>query len=908
METKNISLDVSSLLEVLTQDRLVDLGRVYGVGVSIHARKRAQVERLAASRKLTFADVLGNLRRDELKAVCRRFGLDDAGRARPDLMRRLLQERGDEIAQTPTLFGFGVQRSVPVPGDVVRVRHRQYLVESVEEPQGEDPKTHRIRLVGLDDDSQGRALEVIWQLELGAQIMQPEARGLGDPQRLDPPARFGAYLSTLRRHGVTATDSRLFQAPFRAGIKLLNHQLVPLERALELPRANLFIADDVGLGKTIEAGLVLQELRLRQRVELVVVVCPAAICLQWRDELWRRFGLHFEIMNRSFVARRRRERGFGTNPWSTHNRFVVSHSLLRRPEYRDPLLAHLDAGASSTGRARKSLLILDEAHVAAPAAAARYAVDSQITRVIRDVAPRFENRLFLSATPHNGHSNSFSALLELLDPQRFTRGVAVSPQRRDQVMVRRLKSDLQALDVTGFTTRHVVRVELRHHGADDGWRAVFEDGDVSEPVDSTPRPVGAAPPFELELARLLQAYGDAAQPKRKAGKMVLIRLQQRLLSSVPAFYKTLKLHAASVARRRRQDLEAALPTQMPLPDLDGDDLDDTVYGLEEEAVEARELQQVAAASRALQIDDPAAARLDELVQKAAEHSQALDAKVLTLLDWIRRHQCPAVAVGGAGEGTSPADREWTRRRLLVFTEFADTLKYLHTALKAAFHGTDRGAERLARFKGGMGDAKRETIQRQFNGDPDEYPVRVLLATDAAREGVNLQGACYDLFHFDVPWNPGRLEQRNGRIDRTLQPSPHVGRSPARRRHRVSVRQLARAVSQAQSLRLARHRRAQVSRQPARQVGRRRSPLRPHRVRQFHRSRTAPQHRNRPLARPSSQRRASRRAMAEPGRRRDHAPLRLGRRPPPNWGEAARLDYGETVELRSMLRPLDGTGS
>ncbi len=96
-------------------------------------------------------------------------------------------------------------------------------------------------------------------------------------------------------------------------------------------------------------------------------------------------------------------------------------------------------------RAKRSLLILDEAHVAAPASAGKYATDSNITKVIRDVAPRFENRLFLSATPHNGHSNSFAALLELLDPQRFTRGVPVTDaKQRDAVMVRRLKEDLRS--------------------------------------------------------------------------------------------------------------------------------------------------------------------------------------------------------------------------------------------------------------------------------------------------------------------------------------------------------------------------------------------------------------------------------------------------------------------------------
>jgi hypothetical protein len=219
-----------------------------------------------------------------------------------------------------------------------------------------------------------------------------------------------------------------------------------------MPRANLFIADDVGLGKTIEAGLVLQELLLRQRVDQVLIVCPASVTLQWRDEMQKKFGLQFEIYDRKFVARRRQERGFGVNPWTTHTRFIISYQTLRRPEYRDPLLAHLGE------RARKSLLILDEAHTAAPASTSRYAVDSRVTKVIRDVAPRFEHRLFLSATPHNGHSNSFSALLEILDPQRFTRGVPVTPAARDAVMVRRLKRDLRALGSGHFPERRVVEL------------------------------------------------------------------------------------------------------------------------------------------------------------------------------------------------------------------------------------------------------------------------------------------------------------------------------------------------------------------------------------------------------------------------------------------------------------------
>jgi SNF2 family DNA or RNA helicase len=167
-------------------------------------------------------------------------------------------------------------------------------------------------------------------------------------------ARRHAYLHALKWSAVTATNAELFQSPFRAGIKLFDHQLTPLQKALSLPRANLFIADDVGLGKTIEAGLVLSELMLRQRVDFSLIVCPASVCLQWQAEMENRFGLRFEIYNRAFIARRRQERGFGVNPWTTHARFIISYPTLRRPEYRDPLLQHLG------DRARKSLLILDE--------------------------------------------------------------------------------------------------------------------------------------------------------------------------------------------------------------------------------------------------------------------------------------------------------------------------------------------------------------------------------------------------------------------------------------------------------------------------------------------------------------------------------------------------------------------
>lgn len=131
-------------------------------------------------------------------------------------------------------------------------------------------------------------LDVLWDLEIGARVLLPEAQALGKPRASTPPAHFGAYLHALKWSAVSSADPNRFQATFRAGIKLVAHQLTPLMKALELPRANLFIAAVVGLGKTIEAGLALQKLILRQQAGFVLIVCPASVSLQWRDEMMRR--------------------------------------------------------------------------------------------------------------------------------------------------------------------------------------------------------------------------------------------------------------------------------------------------------------------------------------------------------------------------------------------------------------------------------------------------------------------------------------------------------------------------------------------------------------------------------------------------------------------------------------------
>jgi superfamily II DNA or RNA helicase len=614
----------------------------------------------------------------------------------------------------------------PQVGDFVRLRTRRWLVEG--ERLG-NQGLRSLRLACVDDDAQGEVADILWDAELDAEVLRDDGWATLSQSGTDDPTVFAAYIRTLRWNTATAADRDLFQAPFRAGIRLDAYQLLPLRKSLRLPRVNLLIADDVGAGKTVEAGLVLREMLLRRRVDFVVVAAPAGMVRQWQDELQAKFGLAFQAIDREQLALLRRDRGFGANPWATGARFVISHSLLTDETYVSGLRDIL-----GTFRPR-AMLILDEAHHAAPASGSRYAIDSQFTRSVRDLAARFEHRLFLSATPHNGHSNSFSSLLEVLDPQRFTRGVPVRPRDLDPVMVRRLKSD------------------LRHFGERFPERVV-------EPIKLSGLPNDAP---ELLLARMLADYGEtvraraAGLPPRQAAnaRLSIVGLQQRLLSSIAAFAHTLEVHLRGLERAATSVSLADAEAYVAGP-VDAED-----EAQDEAAAEARtdaEQDQATEAAAALAAPISDRARVEAMLTIARSHANKPDARLRWLVQWIRTNLAP--------------DGRWNDRRLVLFTEFEDTRRWLQKRLGEALDDLNPD-DRMAAFTGATTADRREDLKRRFNADPATDPLRILICTDAAREGINLQARCHDLIHVDLPWNPGRLEQRNGRIDRKLQPSPKV---------------------------------------------------------------------------------------------------------------------------------------
>ena len=617
-------------------------------------------------------------------------------------------------------------KTAPETGQTVLVRGRPYIVEECSEQaiaEGTQECQHLVTLSCLDENSLDEKVQIIWELEPGAEMR--EASSLPDMRAFDDPGDLDAFLYAVRWGIISQMDHSNMQSPFRSGVEPEDYQLEPVARALTMPRVNLLLADDVGLGKTIEAGLTMQELMLRNRVSTVLIICPASLQYQWRDEMRDKFGLEFRIINSEAVSRLRRQRGIHVNPWTHFPRIITSIDYFKQERVFQRFCETLPAEGAGSWPRRYDLLIVDEAHNIAPAGSLHYARPSRRTRVIRRIVPHFEHRLFLTATPHNGYSESFSALLETLDPQRFIRGVTPTPDMLRQVMVRRMKSDIVGFDGRPrFPARRIQPLEVSYSEEERAVHSLFQRY------------------AELCMARVRDTGGTPWLALR----FVLILLKKRLFSSPRAFASTLEKHAQSrrqarTTPRRPRQLQWQLPELEELPDNEADEALDEA------------LDSAAAALPDPDWDEEQA--LTELRRRAQQAAQRRDAKAECLLRWLRQTLCP--------------DGDWNTTRVVIFTEYMDTQHYLAELLAREGMGGDR----LICLNGAISAQERERFKAAFQADPAESPVRILLGTDAASEGINLQNHCSRLIHYEIPWNPSRLEQRNGRVDRHGQNAPTV---------------------------------------------------------------------------------------------------------------------------------------
>lgn len=620
--------------------------------------------------------------------------------------------------------------ALPEQGQLVEVRGRRCTVLNIEPSTLPShplqlrpvPRQHWVSLAVIEDDAAGQTLEVIWELENGARFF--EERELPRPYGFDPPEVLAAFLDAVRWGAVSKGDRTLIQSPFRSGIDIEDYQLDPVVRAVQMPRANLLIADDVGLGKTVEAGLVAQEFLLRQRAQRMLIVCPSALQVQWQEQMRDKFGLDFRIVSRDLMRYLRRYRGLHINPWAHYPRLITSIDFLKRDRPLRLLRDTLPAENESLYPRRIDLLIVDEAHNIAPAAGGKYAVDSQRTAAIRSLVPHCEHKLFLTATPHNGYPESFTALLELLDSQRFAREVPPDPKQLQLIMVRRLKRELPPhWDGTP-------RFPERRLGA------------IAVDYDEQEREANR----KLNEYTRLRREGANSRLEQTATEFVLKLLKKRLFSSPQAFVTTLQkhLHTVEQGKARVKPLRAHSEglLQRQLATLEEEFADDRTYEETTEEV----IEETTALFRPLTTEEREC--LHWLAQWGDRAARTPDSKARELLQWLNAN----LKAGG----------NWTEERVIIFTEYRATQKWLADLLIAQGLGAD---ERLMILYGGMASDEREKIKAAFQASPTVSPVRILLATDAASEGLDLQNHCANLIHYEIPWNPNRMEQRNGRIDR-----------------------------------------------------------------------------------------------------------------------------------------------
>ncbi|MFZ4629149.1 MAG: DISARM system SNF2-like helicase DrmD [Blastocatellia bacterium] len=619
------------------------------------------------------------------------------------------------------------------------VRNRRGVTVGVEPFDGQEGRLHLVS-IEYKDDQFPREEKLIWEREPAGRLLEPTALPSVATSEPMPVEDFDALLRATRWSAATpfidpdgaGPLGRLpLASPFHGAVQVDDFQLVPLLKAQRMPRVSLLLADDVGLGKTIEAGLILTELLLRRRVQRVLVLTPAALRLQWRDEMWDKFSLSFDLVDREETHALRRRLGMDANPWRSFSRIIASYHYLRQEDVLEQFLAACRTPEESP-HLPWDLLIVDECHNLMPSA---FGKESDLCRMLRLLAPQFEHRLFLSATPHNGHTRCFSGLLEILDPVRFSQTDQLSQAERgriEQVVIRRLKREINArTNPPKFCTRLAPQALV---------------------LSLTPQEVALSAAFDAFRKAIHQRMASERGARQRTGSFAVEILGKRLLSCAVAF--------ADSWRRCKQGLseeQVAAESEVQA----------ARRNLEAETGDDRETQ-----SRVATAASVVGAWMKGVASSLVAEIAGIDAAIAGLRlsgETIDFTDVDPLADSRYGALEALIDRllrengQWRDdERLVVFTEYKTTLDYLVRRLTAKF-----GEERVLTLFGGMDEVERSEVRSCFNNPA--HPVRVLVATDAAAEGLNLQRTARYLLHFDCPWNPSRIEQRNGRIDRHGQP-------------------------------------------------------------------------------------------------------------------------------------------
>lgn len=584
-----------------------------------------------------------------------------AGPHAPNARRR---RHEDVIKGEPALSDMSPQAQTFAPGERILVRDEQWLVRTVAPAAQSDP-------------DQGLQLDVVGVSPLVRDRDATFFTAIDSIRRFDPanvrlvPDTSSHYLtsrlwldSVIRRSAIPLSDTRI-AAGHRGLFDKLDYQLRPAQKALTNLRPRILIGDAVGLGKTLEIGIVLSELIARGRGERILVVTPRAVLKQFQTELWTRFGIPLVRLDSQGIQRVQRELPAGRNPFSYYKRVIVSIDTLKNPHRYKAYLEkhHWDA------------VVIDECHNLVNRG-------TQNNELARTLARNSDALILSSATPHNGKPESFAELIGLLDPTAIADNRHYSASDIEHLYVRRHRGSPEVAAQIGDRWRERAQPQVR-------------------PV--TPTPVERAVLAELDATWLHPASGVA--PVTGKGRTLFPwTLFKGFLSSPAALL-------ATIGNRRRV-------------------LTGSSSSIDEGG---------AAALRGSGVELEALGRLEDLTRQVGT-----PAKLRALIDLLTEM------------GIGPRSTE----RVVVFSERVDTLNFLKTSLPQLLGLPDRAVGLLHAQQ--SDDAIQETVE---SFGQKASPLRVLLASDMASEGLNLHKECHLLIHYDVPWSFIRIQQRNGRIDR-----------------------------------------------------------------------------------------------------------------------------------------------
>lgn len=536
------------------------------------------------------------------------------------------------------------------PGMRVIIREEEWIIKKIEINSIGNKALYCIGISLLVKDKEAIFLDDLEQI----QIIDPaEVKLVTDSSSFY--SRSLLYLESQWRQQIP-TDTNLHIGN-QAAMDLISYQLDPAKLALQRPRQRILIADTVGLGKTLEAGILMSELIYRGKGKRILVVTVKSMMTQFQKEMWNRFTIPLVRLDSNRIQKIRANLPLNYNPFFYYDKTIVSIDTLKRDvEYR----THLE-------NAYWDIIVIDEAHNVAE----RGNHLAQRSRLAKLLSDRSDTMIMLSATPHDGKAKSFASLMNMLDLTAIADPEKYTPEDIKGLCIRRFKKDIKDQVKGSFLERKITVERCRASSQEEYVFDIFEN-------------------MHLDM--------DLGKTKGN-GQLFKTSLEKSLFSSPAACIKSIEARLKKLYKKYTVD-----------------DIKD--IGLLEKLKSSLE-----------QITPEGFTRYQKLLE-------LLNSKEYS---W------------------NPND---TSDRVVIFTERIETMKYIAERLR---HDLGLKASAIQEISGSMSDAEQQHIVEDFGRK--ESPVRILVASDVASEGLNLHYLSHRLIHFDIPWSLMVFQQRNGRIDR-----------------------------------------------------------------------------------------------------------------------------------------------